>query len=101
MSPAGRTSNRAVRQREWMRLRHANHAVARAAQRRVNSENHLMICWSAQGGGENRRGAAPSAADAAFHLFKLLRRDAHAARVPKQNQEVEKRSTPVARMFQQ
>jgi len=91
MSPAGRTGNRAVRQSEWIRLRHANHAVARSAQRRVNPENHLMIRRRAQGGGENRRRPAPSAAQATFHLLKLLRRDAHAARVPKQNQEVEKR----------
>ena len=101
MSPAGRTGNRAVRERMRMGLRHANHAVARAAQRRVDAEDDLMIDWGrTKGGGENRRRAAPSGADAAFHLFKLLRRDAHAARVPKENQEVEKRSTPVARMFQ-
>ena len=81
--PCSGTGNRPVRQRNRLRLRHADDAKARAAQRRINAKNDCVgVEFARDGFNHGRRFADCAVADALFHPLELLQRDAHARSLP-------------------
>src|SRR5438105_4437124 len=76
--PTARTGNGAVRQGVRKRFGPSNHAIAGAAQRRIEAENNLVRISVVYGRAfEDSGGQAARAAEAVLHLLKLLRRNAH------------------------
>ncbi len=84
MRPGGRAGDRAVRERDGLGAVEPDHAIAGAAQGRVNPKDHAVgIGRRVQRRFRFRRdGARRFAADALLHLFKLLSRDAHKRILP-------------------
>jgi hypothetical protein len=75
-----------LREREQAGFARLNHAVARAAQRGVNAENHFGGARrEARGGGRGLAARWPR--EALLHLLKLLRRDSHAEKLGQRVQD--------------
>jgi hypothetical protein len=91
--PARRTMDCSLRQCLWEGLADPNDAESGATQRGVYAQNDCVGAdRRTQACGEDGACRASAAADPVLQLFKLLRRDAHFARVPNRRREVEERS---------